>query len=152
VLQLALSSGGSVVVTLVVLGYILWNQLQVRIVRSSMLLPVVLLLLGAANLTQYTARHPFSSSDIAILAASLLLLAIGLGAARAYTVRLWRDGDKIFRQGSYVTVLLWLVGTALHIGVESLAHGAATTDLLYLGLTLVTQRMVLSVRASRLEH
>ena len=54
------------------------------------------------------------------------------------------------RQGTYVTVGLWLAGTAVHIGLDSLAHGAAATDLLYLGLTLGSQRLVLAMRARRL--
>jgi uncharacterized membrane protein len=139
-----------VIVTLVVLAYILWNQLQVRVARQNLTLPLILIVIGAGDLSQYAARHVITPADAETLAASLLFIAIGLGAVRAYTVKLWRDGGKVLRQGTYITLALWLAGTAVHVGLESLARGASATDLLYLGLTLAAQRLVLQVRVRNL--
>ncbi len=145
-----LSSAGSIVVSVVILGYIVWNQIRVRRVRTAMVLPVILIVLGAGDLSRYVGRHGLSAADMAVLAVSFLFVAIGLGAVRAYTVRLWQDGGNVLRQGTYVTILLWLAGAAIHVGVDSLVHSAAATYLLYLGLTLGSQRLVLAARAKRL--
>lgn len=146
-----LSTGVSLAITLVVFGFILRSQLQVRVARTSLTLPAVLGLVGAVQFGQGAGREPLSDAGIALLGASFLILAIGLGAVRAYTVRLWRDGGKVLRQGTWVTASLWIVGAALHAVVDAQAHSAAATYLLYLGLTLAAQRIVVGARARRLE-
>ena len=100
-----LSSGSSLIVTLAILGYILWNQMQIRTARTTLTLPLVLVVLGVANLSQYLPGQPLTAQGTWLLAASLLFAAIGLGALRAYTVRLWRDGGKVLLQGTYVTAV-----------------------------------------------
>lgn len=142
-----LSSAGNLAIALLVLAYILWNQLRRRVLRTALVFPFVLLVLGIANLSQYLRSAAWTDLDMAILAASLLFVAIGLGALRAYTVLIWVEGGKVWRQGTYVTAGLWMAGAAIHAGLDAVAHGAAATYLLYLGLTFLAQRLVLERRA-----
>jgi len=140
----------SMVVSIVILAYILWNQMRVRVLRAKMTLPVVLIVLGAGNLSSLGGAHPLSGAAVALLILSLLGDAVGIGALRAYTVRLWRDGAQIMRQGTWVTMLLWLLGISIHVLLDAASGAGSASYLLYLGLTLGTQRLVLQSRTARL--
>lgn len=71
---------------------------------------------------------------------------------RALTVRLWLDAQGVLRQGTWVTVVLWLVGLGIHEGVDAVAHIPAATTLLYVGVTFLAQLFVLQTRISRMEQ
>lgn len=129
-----------------VLAYLLWNQLQVRPARTRQTFPIVLVVVGAATFYSYAKVHPLSVGAEIAIGASLLLLALGLGAVRAYTVKLWMDGSQLMRQGTLVTAALWIVGLGLHLALERAVGAAAASDVLYLGLTLLAQRLVLQSR------
>ena len=60
------------------------------------------------------------------------------------------DGGRLMRQGSWVTVLLWLLAVGLHLVVDSGNGVGGATLLLYLGLTLGTQQVVVQWRARRM--
>jgi len=140
----------SLAVSLVLLAYFLWNQLRVRRVSSRLTLPVLLIVLGAVQLSQYASVHPLSPTAMALILGSFLFVAIGLGAVRAYTVRVWRKDGQLWRQGTYVTAALWIGGAAIHLLLDRAAGATAASDLLYLGLTLTAQRLVLEARAKRM--
>jgi hypothetical protein len=95
----------------------------------------------------------------AVTAAALggsLVLAIVFGVARAATIRIWQKDGVTWSQGSWITALLWIAALAAHLGYDYLldAHrgtaglGSATI-LLYVAITLGTQRLMLMQRASR---
>lgn len=140
---------GGVVISLAVLVYLLYRQRQVRPLQSRLLFPLVLGVIGLVGLLSDTKTHPLSSVQVVVLVALMLVDAIGLGAVRAFTVRLWRDGDRLLRQGSWLTVGLWLVGVAVHEGTLAVAHIDSSSLLLYMGLTLGVQRIVLEGRGRR---
>jgi hypothetical protein len=73
--------------------------------------------------------------------------AVGLGAVRAMTVRLWREGGAVLARSQWVTVALWLAGFGIHAGVDAAAHISSNSELLYIGVTWAAQRLVLSARA-----
>lgn len=144
------SVGFDLVVGALVLLYLLYRQLRVRAVRSTLVLPAVLALLGLYELSKYTGPHPLSHTAIAILVFSLLVFAIGLGAARAWTIKLWVAGGQVMRQGTWVTVVLWIVAVGLHLAVDSASRVGSVSLLLYLGLSLGAQQLALRWRASHL--
>ena len=88
----------------------------------------------------------FHPSLILILGALLVFDAAGLGAVRALTVRLWRSGGVVLRQGTWVTMVLWVVGAGVHALVGALANISDSTLLIYLGVTLAAQQLVLQAR------
>ncbi|MHB1500186.1 MAG: hypothetical protein ACYCYK_03300 [Candidatus Dormibacteria bacterium] len=140
----------SLILGLVVLALLLYRQLQRRPVQASPVLPLVLLVIGFAELTSFARAHPLTPTETSLLTLSLAAFAIGLGALRAFTVRLFVDSSRLMRQGTWVTVLLWLVAVGLHLAVDALNGVGEATLLLYLGLTLGTQQVVVQWRARRM--
>lgn len=140
----------SIVLSVAVLAFILYRQLQVRRAAPRMVLPLVLLVLGVAGLEQGSTR--LTAAKLGILIALLALDAVGLGALRAWTVKLWRDGQDMLRQGTWVTVVLWLVGLGIHLAVDAVAHIPGSSTLLYLGVTFLAQQLVLQLRINRMEQ
>jgi hypothetical protein len=134
-----------------VLALILYRQLQVRRASPTLLLPAVLIVVGVAELaTLSKGSSKLTSGEIGILIALLVLDAGALGFLRAWTVKLWRDGQGVLRQGTWFTVGLWLVGIAIHEVVDLVAHIPSSSLLLYLGVTLLAQQLVLQARVNRL--
>lgn len=139
-----------------VLVIILFRQVQKRSVRedSRPVLLLVLLVIGVAELVQFIQGHPVNTTGIAMLSASLVAAGV-FGAIRAYTVRLWRENGTLYRQGNWLTVVLWLVAIGVHFGADVLidhsgsARGLASVALtLYLAVSFGVQRFVVQARAA----
>lgn len=144
----------SIVVAAVVLVLVLTRQVQKRSIKedSRPTLLLILVVLGVIDLVRFVSAHPANGTAVAMIVASLVLAA-GFGALRAYTVRLWREGGVLYRQGTVVTVLLWLVAIGVHFGADVLIDGtgaakglASAALLLYLAVTLGVQRFVVGTR------
>lgn len=151
-----MNSTVNVVVGLAVLALLVWRQTRKRSVREDQrpVVLVVLLVLGILQLSTYLKGVPVSAAVIALLAATLLLGA-GFGVVRAWSVRIWREDGQLWRQGNWLTAVLWLAGVAVHIGLDALfdgvAHGLGTGSiLLYLAVSLGVQRLFVQSRATRL--
>ncbi len=147
-----------IVIGVAVVILLLARQVQKRSVRedSRPLIFLVLAVIGLLEAGQYLKANPVNSEAILLSVASLVLAAV-FGVIRAYTVRLWRENGQLFRQGNVLTVLLWIVAIAIHLGgdtlIDSAAKGLSTaTLLLYLAVTLGVQQMVVRYRATRLSH
>jgi hypothetical protein len=146
-------------IALAVVAWLLWRQLQVRELRRDrgMLLPLVLVVAGVAEIVGYGHEHPLGTVGYGLLATSVVVAAI-FGAIRASTVRLWIADGKLLRQGTYLTCALWIVSIAIHIGGDYVIapHDAdrlgGISLLLYLGVQLAVQRACLNERARRRPH
>ncbi len=116
------------------------------------LLGILAFVFGVASVVKY---HPLGATTIALTAASLVVAA-GFGAARARTVRVWREPEgRALRQGTVVTTVLWLVSLAVHIGMDRwIDHTTevgllgASTLYLYLAVTLAVQSLLVRRRAA----
>jgi hypothetical protein len=148
----------SIAVGILVLSYVMFRQLQKRSVRADAkpTLLLILALVGVIDLVQFLHGHPVHATGIAMLVASLVLAA-GFGVARAYTIRLWRENGLLYRQGNVVTLLLWLVGIAVHFGADTLIDGdgaskglASAALVLYIAISFGVQRLVVNSRARSL--
>lgn len=146
----------SVAIGVLVLGIILFRQVQKRSVRedSRPILLLVLLVIGIVELVQFVQGHPVNATGITMLLASLVA-AGAFGAIRAYTVRLWRENGTLYRQGNLMTVLLWLVAIGVHFGADVLidhsgsAKGLSSVSLmLYIAVSFGVQRFVVQGRAA----
>jgi hypothetical protein len=148
-----------IVIALAVVAWLLWRQLQVRELRRDrgMLLPLILVVAGLAEIVSYSHQHPLHAVGYALLATSIVVAGI-FGALRAGTVHLWIEDGKLLRQGTYLTCALWIVAIAIHIGGDyAIApHDAdrlgTVSLLLYLGMSLAVQRVCLNERARRRPH
>lgn len=144
----------SIVVGALILLLILFRQLQKRSVRedSRPVLLLVLLAVGVVELGQFVSAHPVNTTGVAMLLASLVAAA-AFGWVRAYTVRLWREGGVLYRQGNWLTVLLWLVAIGVHFGADVLidhsgsAKGLSSAAItLYIAVSFGVQRLIVNAR------
>jgi hypothetical protein len=146
----------NLLIGLAVLALILVRQLQVRPVRGNMRLPLILAVIGVIELTQFLQHHHHSVTVFAALAGSFALAAI-TGAIRAMTVRVWFDGGRALRQGTWITALLWIVSLGLHLGYDYLVDGkgsqaglGSASLVLYFAVTYAIQRLILQAKAQRI--
>jgi hypothetical protein len=152
------TSADNLIVAALVLGLILWRQLQPRAVRedSPYRLMVILAVVGVADLVAFAGQHHVDPLAWALLVASLAVGA-GFGVMRGVSVHVWRRDGVLVRQGNAVTVLLWGIALAVHLlvdraidGVDSQATGLGSTALLlYLGVALAAQRFATLSRAQQ---
>jgi hypothetical protein len=151
----------NIVIAVVVLALLLSRQLMTRRLSESYRLSIILAVIGVVEFATFLKGHPHHSGAIAVAVVGSLVIAGASGAARAPTVRVWRQGDQLMRKGTWLTAVIWVVGYAAHLGFDYLVAGHATgtnggnvgaaTSLLYLVVTLTVQRYVLLARVARQE-
>lgn len=152
--------GLTVVIDVLVLAWVLYRQRSLRRVplRVGAQLPIFLGAIGLIEFVDYTDTHSVRASALGVALASVMVGAGLSGALRAYTVRLWGGpGGRVLRQGTWLTMGLWLVSIAAHFGAFSLVdalHGSSgigpASLLLYLAVSIGVQNAVVRQRARRL--
>ena len=156
------SSVTSLVIGLLVLAWVLYRQLMTRRLSDNYRLSIILAIIGVVEFVNFLKGHPHSDDGkIALAVVGSLVLAAGFGAARALTVKVWRQGGQLMRKGTWLTGVLWIVGLAAHLGFDDLVAGHVNgtnggnvgdaTILLYLVVTLTLQQFVLLARVRRQE-
>ena len=149
-----MGSAAALAIDAAILVLLLYRQLTVRPLNDGRL-SVVLVGVGLLELVAYGDHHPLTDGILAYLAASLAISVL-LGALRAVTVRIWRQGERVLRQGTWLTALLWLVSIGSHIAIGAVLHGSeaaalGAATLAFLGVTLGAQQVVLWARAGTLQ-
>ncbi|MEW2500324.1 hypothetical protein ACQPXB_02075 [Amycolatopsis sp. CA-161197] len=151
-----MSNTVNILIGLVVLAWLCWRQTQKRLVREDRKPTVLLILavLGVVSLASFFKGTTPGTPAVLLLIGSLVVAAL-FGLVRAYTVRLWRADSQLWRQGTWLTVVLWVVAIAVHIGLDfvidanSPAKGLGSASiLLYLAVSLGAQRLVVQSRAN----
>jgi hypothetical protein len=135
--------------------YILNRQRRIRPVPRLLGLrfPIVLGVVGLIDLLSYTGNHHPSHSAYLWVLATLIVGGVILGAIRALTVKIWTSNNWVVRQGTGLTMALWVVSLALHFLSGANAPGAGAGDLeassflLYVAVTYGVQRYVVHRRA-----
>jgi hypothetical protein len=138
-----------------ILVLVLLRQVRVRPVPRvyQPRLPLVLGIIGLFELFGYAGNHHVSHGAWGWVIGTLLIGALGLGALRGLTMRVWSANGWVLRQGTALTMGLWLVSLLVHFaGDYGGDHaGAAGLEgagfLLYLGVTLSAQYYVVYRRA-----
>ncbi len=145
------------VIGLVVLGLLVFRQLQSRPVRGNQRLLLMLLVFGVIETSSGLQKVHFGPVTVAALAGSLVLAAI-FGALRAFTVRIWMQDGQPWVRGGLLTAALWVVALAAHLGYDylvgqdtSVAQLGTATLLLYLVASLGMQRLIVAYRVQRLD-
>jgi hypothetical protein len=165
--------GVSIAIDVIVLAVLVYRQVRARPLSTGYVLPLLLVvfgllefgavLLGSSQaLAQFLkGQQSFSAIPdgglvVAALAGSLGIAVIS-AAVRAPTYRLWWQDGRYWRQGTAITLLLWLISLGAHLlydGViarnSALSALGSDTILLYFGVTLAVQRWLLGVRASNM--
>ncbi|GAA4582148.1 hypothetical protein GCM10023194_15950 [Planotetraspora phitsanulokensis] len=144
------------VLALAVLALAVYRQMRVRPVNEgrALTLPLVLIVVGVLQGHLIDSAH--ASLSIALLAAELLVGA-ALGIVRAYTMRVWRDAQgTLWRKGTTWTIVAWLVAIAARFGFVAVGSAAGValetgSILIFLGLSLVVQAVVVAHRARSMD-
>jgi hypothetical protein len=114
---------------------------------------VVLGVIGLFSMFSYAGSHTVAGSAWAWVLGTLVVGALGLGALRGLSMRVWDGGGWVLRQGTAVTMALWLVSLLVHFAGDAGGDHAGAAGLvgasflLYLGLTLAVQYYVVYRRA-----
>jgi hypothetical protein len=138
-----------------ILILVLLRQVRVRPVPRVFQprLPVVIGVIGLLEMFSYAGSHHVSSAAWLWVAGTLVVGALGVGALRGLSMRVWKGDGWVLRQGGAITMALWLVSLLVHFaGDAGQGHaGAAGLEgasfLLYLGVTLCAQYYVVYRRA-----
>jgi hypothetical protein len=145
----------NILVGIAVLAFVLYRQLQPRLIRDNVRLPIILSIIGVIELVQFLGKH-HGPRTFLVLGGSLVL-AVVFGAFRAATTHVWIEAGQAWRRGNWITAVLWVISLAGHLGYDYLVDGkgplaglGSASLLLYLGITLLVQGFILLARASRL--
>lgn len=145
---------GSYLIVAVLLVGVIWRQISPRVISKKTTLYLVIMLIGVAEVggAISTQAIPFTGENIVIIAVAYLILAVPFGIMRAKSYRLWVANDGlVMRRGTVVTVVLWMISFAIHLGIDYyVVPGSDAFLILYLGLSLMIQREWVFSRAKRL--
>ena len=132
---------------------VIFNQTRIRAVPKVLTarLPVVV---GAIGVFSFGWKSlAIGANERAARASGVNAGAVLLGAVRALTVRVWTAGLWVVRQGTALTMFLWVLSLMVHFYVDGGGghKGASGLEqsslLLYLGLTIGVQNYVIHRRA-----
>ena len=147
----------SIVIGAAVLALICYRQLRRKAVKEDRGYTAVIVLAAVGALQTAQAIAGVTPLEVAATAFGFATGA-GFGALRAARVHLFRENGTLYRQGNAVTVVLWVVGIAVHIGIEAAggalagtahagSHYGSATLLIYLAISLGVQKAVMLTRA-----
>lgn len=146
----------SILIGVAVAALLVVRQLRAQPLNANFRLPLIIGIIGLIELVEYLGKHHVSGIAIGALVGSLAVAAV-LGAIRAATIHLWVQDGQPWRQGNWLTGLLWVLSFAAHFGIDFLIdpHNpngglAGSTILLYLAVTYTVQRLIMQARAQRL--
>lgn len=131
--------------------YVVYKQLQPKRINSSQKKLLMLVLFGCYFTLQAVDEHHLTLTAMTVMGlfGSLVVLAVGFGAWRAMTCKVWQENGTYYRQASWFTLLLWVLMILLHGTIDYLTKIGSATMFLYLALTLFTQHYVLALRMKK---
>jgi hypothetical protein len=104
-------------------------------------LPIVLGVIGLFAMCTYAGDHHVTSTDWTWVLGTLAG-AVVLGGLRGLSTRVWDTNGWVVRQANLVTMALWLVTLLLQFAGDAAAGLVGASFLIFLGLTMATQRYV----------
>ena len=142
----------SIVLVIAGVGFVMWKRMRgeaVKDIKRMLVLPLVFVVLGVANLTGSRPAH-LDAASVAFLVVGGLI-SVGLGAVRGATIELFTKDGFLWQRYRGVTVALWAVLIAVKLLLVLVAHGVgahASSDLmLSLGLSLAGEAALVAPRA-----
>ncbi|SIR98221.1 hypothetical protein [Williamsia sterculiae] len=142
----------NVILGVVIVGLIVARQMKPRAVASSLRGPIIITVIGLVSAAQFVDHHHVSPAGQAILVVSTLI-GFAIAAVRGYTIRIWRDDrGTLMSRGTWLTLVLWVVGIGVHVGIDLLGDQGLgqSTLVLYLGVVLFAQMLVVQMRGRAL--
>ncbi|MGA7206151.1 MAG: hypothetical protein WBX27_16135 [Specibacter sp.] len=152
----------NILIAVVVLAWVISRQLRARPLKEQRpyTLMIVLAVVGLYQIAPLASRVQITGAAYAALAAGLVSGAV-FGWLRGRYVHLWRVDGVLTRQGNWFTIVLWVAGLAIHLGLDAggalfSPHDGAIDSLgtvgimLYLAVTLAAQRFATLARVQGL--
>lgn len=138
------------IVYVLIIGYILYKQVQPKLVRTDTKGKYLLCLLGLYRFIQAIQEGKFQFNMITItgLIFTLLVLSGGFAYLRSKTYRIRTKQGKIYKQATCSSILLWFIMIFLHGMVDHLISSLSNILILYLGISVVVQHWVLLIRVN----
>src|ERR1700722_4975741 len=91
----------NLIIGIAVLALVLSRQLVTRRLSESYRLSVILAVIGIWEFVEFLNGHPHDDGGITAAVVGSLVLAAAFGAARALTVRVWREDGHLLRRGTW---------------------------------------------------
>ena len=146
----------SFVIGILDVALVCFRQLRTSSIREErgIVLYLVILAVGVYETVVFLQAHPVSLV-VELLVGGSLVVGLGLGAGRGFLTHLWRADGRLLRRGNAWTIVLWVVGIGIHLGIDLFTEQvdrsgqgfASATLLIYIALSLGMQRLVLLRRA-----
>ncbi|WP_067129827.1 hypothetical protein [Microtetraspora malaysiensis] len=135
--------------------FVVYRQMMTRRTerRGLFVFAGVMMLVGLAGGGVVDIRHPALGVLMLIVE---LAVAVGFGFLRAATVRVWRDEAGVtWSRGTCWTAAAWLASLASRVALLGAGYAlglspAPTSVLLFVGLTIAVQSVVVTLRARTL--
>jgi hypothetical protein len=151
------SESVNLLIGVLVLGWILYRQLQERPAKTDLRLPLILAVIGIVQLTRFLGQAGHHPGYVFAALAGSFILAVVFAAARAATVHVWVHNGQAWRKGNVLTAVLWIASLAVHLGYDYLVDGrgalaglGAASLVLYFAITYTVQRLLIQARAKRI--
>ena len=153
----------TVAIVVIVVGWILYQQLRERAVKDAPLrLPLILAVIGVIETLQYLSHHSHVAVGEIVGVLVGFVVAALLAAPRAHSMSVYRNASgTLVRRGGALTVVLWVVAIAAHVGIGmvtsyavtgNLSHALSGLDgastLVYLAITLGVQAAIIEKKAA----
>jgi hypothetical protein len=149
----------NLLIGVLVLGWILYRQLQARPATADLRLPLILGIIGIVDLTGFLGQHGHHPGYVFAALAGSFILAVVFAGARAATVHIWVDNGQAWRKGTTLTAVLWILSLAVHLGYDYLVDGrgplsglGAASLAMYFAITYTVQRLMIQARARRISE
>lgn len=152
------------VIWVILLLWIFMRQIRPRPVSRHLRGPLLLVAIGIVNFagSVLPAGPGAGPNPAAVTVTSLspmgfavLIVGVLLGVARGVTVRVWSEGATVMRQGTWITVLLWLVAVGVRLAADltgtigTSGVGQPAYLFFYLALSLAAQQLTVAERARK---
>ena len=139
----------------IVVALLLYGQRRVRPVPRilHLRLPIFLGVIGLVEVLDYAAGHHVPAHSFWLVVGAAVLGAAVLGALRALSIKIWETNNWVVRQGTWLTMALWVLTVVVHFtGASGATQGNAgnfetASFLLFLALTLGVQAYLVHRRA-----
>lgn len=134
--------------------WVLTRQLRARpvVVRKLFVLPVILVVLGIGTLNSAVSKGThFTGTDATWLAIDLAITVV-FGVARGSSIRIYAQEGVLWRRGTWVTLVGWLLSFIARGGIGVLASDngakvvASSALMLSFGVSLAVQGVVVYLR------
>lgn len=157
-------NASTAVIAILVVAWIFYRQLSERPVKDNPLkLPIILGIIGVVQAANYLDTvHSVPVDEVVAVIAGFCFAAL-IAIPRAHSMRIYRNtAGVLVRKGNVLTLLLWVVAIAAHIGIGVLVpavfgHGLghafsgldAATIVVYLAISLGVQGMITQSKVLR---